>query len=75
MVALLKFDYNTRYGEFTYDSWDLDGAKLPTMNTSGSAELANITSACMGSIAIGTDGSYKVLHGDTNKWISYIGEV
>lgn len=68
-VGLLKFDGNTRYCEFSYDSWEEDGSKIPTLTTQGSGNLSTIKSCCQGSFAIGTDGTMKTLQGKTNTWI------
>lgn len=69
-VGLLKKDNETQYCEFSYDTED-DINKLPTMTTSGKDALSLIQSCCQGSYAIGTNGTIKTLHGETNTWIDY----
>lgn len=69
-VSLLEKNYNTNYCEFSYDNWETDKDLLPTLNTSGRGVLSNIHSCCQGSIAIGTDGTIKILTG-ANQWIDY----
>ena len=69
-VALINKNYDTNYCEFSYDNWDLDKDCVPTLNTSGKEGLATIRSCCQGSMAIGTDGTIKILSGN-NEWIDY----
>ena len=70
-VALLDRNYNTNYCEFSYDNWDNDKDSIPTMNSAGKGVLSTIRSCCKGSLAIGTDGTMKILNGDNNEWIDY----
>lgn len=70
-VSLIEKNYNTNYCKFSYDNWDNDKDSLPTMNTRGKEILSTICSCSQGSIAIGTDGTTKILNGDLNKWIDY----
>lgn len=69
-VSLISKDYNTGYCEFSFDNWDEDKDKLPTLNTPGSEGLATIKSCAQGSIAICTDmETVKSLSGAKNEWI------
>lgn len=70
-VSLLDKNYNTNYCEFSYDNWDNDKDSIPTMNSAGKGFLSTIRSCCQGSLAIGTDGTMKMLNGDLNEWIDY----
>ena len=70
-VALLNRNFNTNYCEFSYDNWDNDKDSIPTMNSAGKGVLSTIRSCCQGSLAIGTDGTIKILNGDNNEWIDY----
>ena len=70
-VALLDRNFNTNYCEFSYDNWDNDKDSIPTMNSAGKGVLSTIRSCCQGSLAIGTDGTMKILNGDNNEWIDY----
>ena len=70
-VALLNRNFNTNYCEFSYDNWDNDKDSIPTMNSAGKGVLSTIRSCCQGSLAIGTDGTMKILNGDNNEWIDY----
>lgn len=69
-VALLDKKYNTNYCEFSYDNWDLDKDSIPTLDSAGKGNLSTIRSCCQGSVAIGTDGSMKIITGN-NEWIDY----
>lgn len=69
-VSLLDRNYNTNYCEFSYDDWDEDGDSLPTLTTAGKGVLSTIKSASQGSMAVGTDGTMKILTG-SNEWIDY----
>lgn len=69
-VSLLDKNYNTNYCEFSYDNWNVDKDSIPTKDTPGKGVLSTIHSCCQGSIAIGTDGTLKMLNGD-NKWVDY----
>lgn len=69
-VTLLDKNYNTNYCEFSYDNWDLDRDSIPTLNSAGKGTLSTIRSCCQGSVAIGTDGTMKILTGN-NEWIDY----
>ena len=69
-VTLLDKNYNTNYCEFSYDNWDLDKDSIPTLNSAGKGNLSTIHSCCQGSVAMGTDGSMKILTGN-NEWIDY----
>ena len=71
MVSLLERNPNTNYCEFSYDNWENDKDLIPTMNTPGKGKLSSVHSCSQGSIAIGTDGSLKMLNGDLNEWIDY----
>lgn len=70
-VTLLDKNYNTNYCEFSYDNWENDKTSIPTMNSAGKGVLSTVKSCCQGSMAIGTDGTMKILNGDTNEWIDY----
>lgn len=69
-VSLLTRNSITQYCEFSYDDWQIDGSKLPTLDASGQDKLSTIKFCCQGSIAIGTDGSLKILTG-SNEWIDF----
>lgn len=69
-VSLLDRNYQTNYCEFSYDDWNLDKESIPTLNTAGKGTLSTIRSCCQGSMAIGTDGTMKILKG-SNEWIDY----
>ena len=58
------------YAEFSYDT-ESDVDKLPRINVAGKDNLVTVKSCSQGSIAIGTDGSMKILSGDLNEWIDY----
>ena len=70
-VSLIEKNYNTNYCVFSYDNWEKDKDSMPTMNTRGKGILSTVLSCSQGSKAIGTDGTSKILNGDSNKWISY----
>lgn len=70
-VIMLERNYGTGYSEFSYDSWAEDGDKLPRINVAGKDNLENVKSCCQGSLAIGTDGTMKILSGKLNTWIDY----
>ena len=70
-VSLIEKNYSTNYCVFSYDNWENDKSSIPTMNTPGKENLSTIRSCSQGSKAIGTDGTIKILNGDSNKWISY----
>lgn len=70
-VSLIEKNYSTNHCKFSYDNWENDKDSLPTMNTRGKGILSTILSCSQGSIAIGTDGSTKILNGDSNKWVNY----
>ena len=44
---------------------------MPTMNSRGKGILSTILSCSQGSLAVGTDGTMKILNGDSNEWINY----
>lgn len=69
-VVMLELNYTTGYAEFSYDD-DSDIDKLPRINVAGKDNLATVKGCCQGSIAIGTDGSMKILAGNINQWIDY----
>ncbi|MBQ6995291.1 MAG: hypothetical protein IJN64_12515 [Lachnospiraceae bacterium] len=69
-VALLDRNFSTNYCEFSYDEWESDKDSIPTLNTPGKGVLSNIRSCTQGSIAIGTDGTMKILKG-SNEWVDY----
>lgn len=69
-VSLLDKNSKTNYCEFSYDNWDLDKDSIPTLNSPGKELLSTIKSCCQGSIAIGTDGTMKILTGN-NEWVDY----
>lgn len=69
-VALLERNYNTNYCEFSYDDWDTDKDSIPTLDSAGKVILSTIKSCVQGSVAIGTDGTMKILTG-SNEWIDY----
>ena len=62
-VALLDRNFNTNYCEFSYDDWESDKDFIPTLDTPGKGVLSNIHSCIQGSMAIGTDGTIKILKG------------
>lgn len=69
-VALLNKEYSTNYCEFSFDNWNNDKDKLPTLNTPGKDALSTIKSCSQGSVAVSTDMSViKVLNGDDNEWV------
>lgn len=68
-VTMLEHNYTTGYSEFSYDT-DEDIDKLPRINVAGKDNLATVKGCCQGSIAIGTNGTMKILKG-TNEWIDY----
>ena len=68
-VVMLEHNYSTGYSEFSYDD-DSDIDKLPRINVAGKDNLATVKGCCQGSIAIGTDGTMKILKG-TNEWVDY----
>lgn len=70
-VGVLNSDYQTNYYEFSYDDWSNDGSKLPRIGVRGQDNLVTIKSCCQGSIALGTDGTVKILNGDRNEWVDY----
>lgn len=70
-VSLIEKNYSTNYCKFSYDNWENDKDSIPTMNTRGKGILSTIYSCSQGSLAIGTDGTNKILNGDSNKWIDY----
>lgn len=69
-VCLTNRNYNTNYCEFSYDDWALDCDSIPTLDSAGKDSLSTIRSCCQGSIAIGTDGTMKILTGN-NEWVDY----
>lgn len=69
-VALIDKNYNTNYCEFSYDDWDADKDSIPTLKSAGKGILSTIKSCNQGSMAIGTDGTIKILKGD-NEWVDY----
>lgn len=70
-VSLIEKNYSTNYCVFSYDNWENDKDYIPTMNTRGKGILSTLLSCSQGSKAIGTDGTTKILNGDSNKWIDY----
>ena len=70
-VALMTMNYETNIASFSFDDWAIDGDKLPRIGIAGKDVLSTVGSCAQGSFAIGTDGSIKVLKGDTNEWIDY----
>ena len=69
-VVMLEHNYTTGYSEFSYDT-DEDIDKLPRINVVGKDNLATVKGCCQGSIAIGTDGTVKILNGEKNEWIDF----
>lgn len=69
-VCLINKNNQTNYCEFSYDDWDLDSDSIPTLNSAGKDNLSTIKYCCQGSIAIGTDGTMKILTGN-NERIDY----
>lgn len=69
-VELIDKNFNTNYCEFSYDNWDSDKNCLPNLDTQGKGNLSTIKSCSQGSMAIGTDGTLKILNGN-NEWIDY----
>lgn len=70
-VIILEHNYSTGYCEFGYDNWNEDGNKLPRIGITGKDNLVTIKSCSQNSIAIGTDGTVKVLKGDRNEWVDF----
>lgn len=70
-VALMTMNYETNIASFSFDDWAIDGDKLPRIGIAGKDALSTVGSCAQGSFAIGTDGSIKVLKGDSNEWIDY----
>lgn len=70
-VIMLNNNYTTGYCEFGYDNWEKDGDKLPRIGVKGKDNLSTINNCAQNSIAIGTDGTVKVLKGDTNEWVDF----
>ena len=70
-VSLKSIDYTSGCATFFYDDWAIDGDKLPRIGIAGKDALSTVGSCAQGSFAIGTDGSIKVLKGDSNEWIDY----
>ena len=70
-VSLIEKNYSTNYCKFSYDNWTNDKDSIPTMNTRGKGILSTILSCSQGSLAIGTDGTMKILNGDSNEWVNY----
>lgn len=69
-VAMLEYNYNTGYAEFSYDD-DTDIDKLPRIDIAGKDNLATVVGCSQGSMAIGTNGDILILKGETNEWIQY----
>lgn len=69
-VGLLHKNYNTDICRFSFDTWDSDQDKLPTLDSPGKDALSVVISCRQGSMAIGTNGDKYVLTGDNN-WIKY----
>ena len=70
-VSLKNIDHKSGCATFLYDDWATDGDKLPRIGIAGKDALSTVESCAQGSFAIGTDGSIKVLKGDSNEWIDY----
>ena len=70
-VSLKNIDYTSGCATFFYDDWATDGDKLPRIGISGKDNLNTVKGCSQGSFAIGTDGSIKILQGETNEWIDY----
>ena len=70
-VDIKDKNYTTGYSEFFYDDWSIDGDKLPRIGIAGKDNLHTISGCSQGSIAMGTDGTMKILNGDLNEWIDY----
>ena len=70
-VGLLDYNAISGYYEFTYDDWTTDADKLPRIGISGKDGLSTVKGCRQGAMAIGTDGTIKILKGDTNEWIDY----
>lgn len=68
-VSLITRDYSTNYCEFSYDNWEQDKELIPTQTVKPKGILST-TSPIQGSMAIGTDGTIKILTGD-GTWIDY----
>lgn len=71
MVSILSKDKNSLYCEFAYDDWATDGDNLPRIGVPGKGVLSTVKSCSQGSFAIGTDGTVKILNGDSNEWVDY----
>lgn len=69
MVVIIGHDEQYDIYTFGYDNWALDGDKLPTTEKAGTHGLSTIKNCRMGSIAIGTDGTSKILKGETAEWV------
>ena len=72
-MAVVKLDenFNTRVYKFGYDDWSVDGDKLPRIGIAGKDNLITIKGCSQNSVAIGTDGTMKILKGETNEWVNY----
>lgn len=70
-VVVINENYTTKIYTFGYDNWNSDGDKLPRIGIRGKDNLNTIKSCSQNSIAIGTDGSKKILKGSTNEWVDY----
>lgn len=70
-VGLTNRNIQTGYCEFSYDDWDTDKDSIPNLDTPGKGVLSTIHSCCQGSVAVGTDGSLKILRGEDNSWIDF----
>lgn len=70
-VTLINYNYTTGTGTFGYDNWEEDGDKLPRIGIKGKDKLNTISGCNQNSMAIGTDGTLKILKGSTNEWIDY----
>ena len=69
-VSLIDKNYSTNVCIFSYDIWNEDKDKLPTLNNRGKDLLSTVLSCAQGSIAKGTNGKDYILTGN-NTWISY----
>ena len=70
-VILINSNYTSGVMTFGFDDWSIDGEKLPRIGVAGKDNLNTIKGCSMNSMAIGTDGTMKILKGSTNEWIDY----
>ncbi len=71
MVKEIIRDYKTQYAKFSFTDWAADENLLPTTTRGGNGDAKKYKSCISGSLAIGIDGSVKILNGDTDRWTDY----